>query len=241
VSSYACAPDGPRSSWHQLEVSIIVSRTTSGRAHARAAERKSAYHHGDLRRALVVAARAILEEDSLAALSLRAVARRAGVSQAAPYHHFPDKDALLAAVAADGFDALDQAMQARMAGVSDPAERLIASGVAYVMFAVASPALFQIMFGAAMHGLAAHAERIEAGKRAYATLEQAVTAMTEQVGGAEADVAFACLGAWAVAHGLAKLLVEGGLDPTRYGVAGAEELVQLALRRMRVSLTAGTG
>jgi AcrR family transcriptional regulator len=222
-------------------VLIIASRTTSRGAHARAAERKSAYHHGDLRRALVAAARAILEEDGLAALSLRAVARRAGVSQAAPYHHFPDKDALLAAVAADGFDALDRAMQERMAGVSDPAERLNASGVAYVMFAVANPALFQIMFGAAMHGLAAHAERIEAGKRAYATLERAVTAVIEQAGGAEADVGLACLGAWAVAHGLAKLLVEGGLDPTRYGVAGAEELVQLALRRMRVSLTAGAG
>jgi AcrR family transcriptional regulator len=241
VSSCACAPDGLRPSWHQLEVSIIVSRTTSRRAHARAAERKSAYHHGDLRRALVAAARAILEEGGLAALSLRAVARRAGVSQAAPYHHFPDKDALLAAVAADGFDALDQAMQVRMAGVSDPAERLNASGVAYVMFAVANPALFQIMFGAAMHGLAAHAERLAAGERAYATLERAVTAVVEQADGAESDVGLACLGAWALAHGLAKLLVEGGLDPTRYGVAGAEELVQLALRRMRVSLTAGTG
>ena len=109
------------------------------------------------------------------------------------------------------------------------------------MFAVANPALFQIMFGATMHGLAAHAERIEAGKRAYATLERAVTAVSEEAGGAEADVGLACLGAWAVAHGLAKLLVEGGLDPTRYGVAGAEELAQLALRRMRVSLTAGAG
>jgi AcrR family transcriptional regulator len=223
-----------------LEGLIIASRTSSRGAHVRAAERKSAYHHGDLRRALVAAARAILEEDGLAALSLRTVARRAGVSQAAPYHHFPDKDALLAAVAADGFDALDRAMQERMAGVSDPAERLNASGVAYVMFAVANPALFQIMFGAAMHGLAAHAERLAAGERAYATLERAVTAV-QQAGGAESDVGLACLGAWAVAHGLAKLLVEGGLDPTRYGVTGAEELAQLALRRMRVSLTAGAG
>ena len=89
--------------------------------------------------------------------------------------------------------------------------------------------------------VAAHAERIAAGERAYATLERAVTAVIEQAGGAEADVRHACLGAWAVAHGLAKLLVEGGLDPTRYGVAGSEELVQLALRRMRVSLTAGAG
>src|SRR5258706_7191492 len=91
----------------------------------RRATRKAAYHHGDLRRALIAAARAILEADGLPGLSLRAVARRAGVSQAAPYHHFPDRDALLAALGAEGFDALDRAMRERMAGLRDPAQRLV--------------------------------------------------------------------------------------------------------------------
>src|SRR6185437_16137973 len=90
---------------------------TSKAATPKSATPKAAYHHGDLRRALIAAARAILEEDGLPALSLRAVARRAGVSQAAPYHHFPDKDALLAALGAEGFDALDRAMRERMEGL----------------------------------------------------------------------------------------------------------------------------
>src|SRR6266404_6293460 len=149
----------------------------------RTARRKTAYHHGDLRRALIAAARAILEEDGLSALSLRATARRASVSQAAPYHHFPDKDALLAALGAEGFDALDRSMRDRMEGLVDPAQRLIASGTAYVAFAVENPALFQIMFGATMRGARAYAERSEAGARAYATLERAVLAtLAEGVG-----------------------------------------------------------
>ena len=195
----------------------------------KAAARKAAYHHGDLRRALLAAARAILEQDGLSALSLRAVARRAGVSQAAPYHHFPDKDALLAALGAEGFDALDRAMRERMEGLGDPAQRLVASGVGYVAFAVENPALFRIMFGASMRGVGAHPERSAAGDRAYATLEKAVQAtLGDKVGDAGA-MALACLRAWSLAHGLAKLLVEGGIDPARYGARDVDELARWTL------------
>jgi len=208
---------------------MVGSTASRARPKRRTVGRKAGYHHGDLRRALIAAARALLEEDGLAALSLRATARRAGVSQAAPYHHFPDKDSLLAALAAEGFDALDRAMRARMRGVADPAQRLVASGVAYVVFAVENPALFQVMFGAAMRGRGAHAERIEAGARAYETLETAVSATLGRGGRALRDKALACLQAWALAHGLAKLLVEGGLDPARYGARDAAELARRTL------------
>ena len=72
---------------------------------------------------------------------------RRGVSPAAPYHHFPDKQALLDAVAAQGFDALTAAMEKRMAKKTDPTARLDASGVGYVTFALENPALFRLMFG----------------------------------------------------------------------------------------------
>jgi len=199
------------------------------RPRRRAATRKAAYHHGDLRRALIDAARAILERDGLPALSLRAVARRAGVSQAAPYHHFPDKDALLAALGAEGFDGLDQAMRERMKGLRDPGQRLVASGVGYVAFAVENPALFRIMFGASMRGVGAHPERSAAGERAYATLEKAVQATLGDKVGEPGAMALACLRAWSLAHGLAKLLVEGGIDPVRYGARDVGELARRTL------------
>ena len=87
---------------------------TNIRRLAKPDERDAPYHHGDLRHALIQAAQEILETEGLAALSLRGVARRAGVSPAAPYHHFPDKRALLDAVAERGFDALTAAMTTRM-------------------------------------------------------------------------------------------------------------------------------
>src|ERR1700743_2586808 len=109
-------------------------------------ERGAPYHHGGLRDALIHAALEILESEGLAALSLRAVARRAGVSAAAPYHHFPDKQALLDAVAERGFDALTAAMTERMDRAGDDAARLDGKGIGAVAFAVANPALFGLMF-----------------------------------------------------------------------------------------------
>jgi AcrR family transcriptional regulator len=125
-------------------------------------KRSASYHHGDLRDALVRAARTILEKQGLAALSLRGVARVVGVSPAAPYHHFPDKQALLEAVAAQGFDALTAAMEKRMAKKTDPTGRLDASGVGYVTFALENPALFRLMFGNGEQQPSAHARLREA-------------------------------------------------------------------------------
>src|SRR5476649_2586869 len=101
------------------------------------------YHHGDLSRALVDAARRILEAEGAAALSLRAVAREAGVSPAAPYHHFKDKTELLEAVAHEGWDMLDAALAAAKANAASPAEAMNDLGVAYVCFARDNPALYR--------------------------------------------------------------------------------------------------
>ena len=138
------------------------------------AKRDATYHHGDLREALVRAARTILEKQGLAALSLRGAARGAGVSPAAPYHHFPDKHALLDAVAAQGFDALTSAMEKRMAKQKSPSARLDASGVGYVVFALENPALFRLMFGGDGQQSSASAPLIEARDRAYGVLQTAV-------------------------------------------------------------------
>src|SRR5271167_4658097 len=109
------------------------------------------YHHGDLSRALVDAARRILEAEGAAALSLRAVAREAGVSPAAPYHHFKDKSELLNAVARDGFARLRLGV-AEAINQAGPREKGSCMGVAYVEFAQANPALYRVMYDCARDG-----------------------------------------------------------------------------------------
>jgi AcrR family transcriptional regulator len=190
-------------------------------------KRPLSYHHGDLRDALIRAARRILEKHGLTDLSLRQVARAVGVSPAAPYHHFGDKQALLNAVATQGFAALTSEMLARMAKETDPAARLDASGIGYVVFAVENPALFRLMFGSDSEEMAADAPLIEARKKAYGVL-QAAARDTSPEGIANPLV---CLRLWALVHGIAKLIVEHCIRPSDYGLTSSEALVTRLLRR----------
>src|SRR5450432_65410 len=104
------------------------------------------YHHGDLRRALIDAASRVLEAEGPSALSLRAVAREAGVSPAAPYHHFKDKCDLMEAVAHEGWMELTSAIAEARAHAPNPIQALTSIGVAYVCFARENPALYRIMY-----------------------------------------------------------------------------------------------
>src|SRR6476661_4198967 len=108
--------------------------------------KRTAYHHGDLRPALLQASLALIEEDGIGALSLREVARKAGVSHNAPYHHFKDRGSLLAALAEDGFATLAREMAAARAAAPDAQARLEACGLAYIRFALESRARFKLMF-----------------------------------------------------------------------------------------------
>jgi AcrR family transcriptional regulator len=202
---------------------------TSVRRAAKTEERPAPYHHGDLRGALIAAAQAIVESGGLAALSLRAVARRAGVSPAAPYHHFPDKQALLDAVAERGFDALTAAMTERMDRASGSAARLDASGIGYVAFAVANPALFSLMFSHVGQNPAAGQTLELARQRAYGVLQQAADAASP---GAKASPE-ECLRLWAMVHGIAKLTLEGCVRPADFGLADGEALAAHLLSRRR--------
>jgi AcrR family transcriptional regulator len=189
-------------------------------------KRCPSYHHGDLSDALVRAARTLLEKRGLAALSLRAAARAAGVSPAAPYHHFADKQALLDAVAAQGFDALRAAMVKPVARKTGPDARLDASGVGYIVFALENPALFRLMFGGGEQQVSASARLIEARDRAFGVLQTAV-AETSPDGNADR---FVCLRLWALVHGIATLILDGGIMPGEYGFGGGEALATHLLR-----------
>ena len=189
---------------------------------------KAAYHHGDLKRALVNAAAEILEADGVAALSLRGVARRVGVSQTAPYHHFKDKNALLVAVAAEGYRRFRDEMQAFIRSASEDAQgRLNASGVGYVKFATDNPALFTLMFGSAIEAPEQFPELAEASAASYETLERSISAKLAASGGDTSAAPLLALSAWSQVHGLAKLIVDGRLDIETFGAKSPAELTEM--------------
>jgi AcrR family transcriptional regulator len=174
------------------------------------ASRKKSYHHGDLRRALLDAALAIVDKSGAQALTLREVARKVGVTPGAPYHHFADKEAIIAAVAEEGFVELLAAMVAAR-DAAEPAGRLAAMGKSYVRFAVAHPAHFRVMFGK-MVDVPLYPALHEAADRAFATLVESI--VTAQAAGLirPGDPMELSMLAWSTVHGLSMLWIEGAVN-----------------------------
>lgn len=181
----------------------------------------SPYHHGDLRRALIEAGLRLLRSRGAGGLALRAVAREAGVSPAAPYRHFADKEAMLAAIAAEGFERLAAALRAADAS-ADGIEALRAQGAAYVGFALEEAALFRLMFGAERPaGDAALAQQAEA---AFGVLRARVATLLP-----ESQVAVGALTAWSLVHGLACLIADGRIAAPDPRALVRDVLAQFAL------------
>ena len=178
----------------------------------------SSYHHGDLRAALLQAAAVQLEEEGLAALSLREAARRAGVSHNAPYRHFPDRDSLLAALATDGFHLLNEAIGKRPEGNM---------GIAYVEFALAHPQRFRLMFGGQV-SFAKYPELRAQAEGSYAGVERAFADL-----GTDAPIAAAA--AWSLVHGLAGLILDGHFERGVRDSGGAAAFAKKVLGSMRAA------
>jgi len=201
----------------------------------RAAVKKRAYHHGDLRRALLEAALAIVASAGPSALTIRDVARRVGVSQAAPYHHFADKDALLAAVAQEGFVAFTAALVAgRARGGTKVAARLRELGAAYVAFAVANPSALRVMFGGAVC-ISDHPTLKQTADGAFAVLLESM--LEGQKAGVlrRGDPSELALLAWSMLHGLAMLWLDGAL----HGPTGAPVDVEQLARKASDAIVRG--
>jgi AcrR family transcriptional regulator len=172
---------------------------------------KETYHHGDLRRALLDATLALVERHGPQGFTLRAAARAAGVSPGAPYHHFKDKDALLAAVAEEGFGLFGAALgEAAMMPAESLRLRAQNVGVAYVLFAVAHPTRFRIMVGYGVQARNQHRRLAVAIKDAY-QLVRAVLVEGLGAGQRDAITEAEILGWWSVVHGLAFLAIDGHL------------------------------
>lgn len=191
------------------------------------------YHHGDLRQALLAAAEMELQERGVEGFTLRGCAKRAGVSHAAPAHHFKDANALLTALAAEGFSRFIETMRKRQVTEGrDPTDQLIAAGMGYIDFATTNPALFRLMFSSDRPdrndpelAVVGHAS-FEALVSAVARIPRSPARNTKQTIG---DVA----AAWAVVHGTANLLLSGRLPmPEGLTASGRDDFVRGIVARI---------
>ena len=192
------------------------------------------YHHGDLSRALVLAGRRILESQGVAALSLRAVAREAGVSPAAPYHHFKDKGELLDAVAEEGWKELGGSIVAARRDAGTPREAMTEIGVAYVCFARANPALYRIMYDAACDraSMPGHGKP-EQEDNGWTQVAEAIV----QAGVCAAEpreIELATIAAWCTAHGVAEMAGFREFDSLKEDLGGEEAFIRAVLSHVGV-------
>ena len=166
------------------------------------------YHHGNLKKALLDAAVKVIAKVGPSAFTLREVARKAKVSHNAPYRHFRDKEELLAAVAAEGFERLADSMIEAAAPAGDALSALLLSGRGYVQFALRWPDHFSVMFDQ-HEGFHAYPHYAASGQRAFQVLLDRITAAQQagQLPGGNANAL--ALTAWSMVHGVAKLAVSG--------------------------------
>lgn len=190
------------------------------------------YHHGNLRAALIQAGLAILAEEGAQALTLRAAARRAGVSHNAPYRHFDDKEALVAAIAEEGFGELAaQLEEARSRAAQSPRAQLAETGWAYVQFGVSHPDHLGVMFSSLIANPGRYPGLQAAEARAFNVLVEIIQAGQDAgavIAGSPQQLAFA---AWAMVHGLAVLLIDRQVPPAVSARYDQEQLVRLCLRQ----------
>lgn len=170
--------------------------------------RSTRYHHGDLHAALLREAGALLREQGVEGLSLRRLAERAGVSRTAPYHHFPDKNALLCALAEQGFGRLNALMDDITVDPANPEPGLRRFVRAYLRFASDDPEQYELMFGRTLWKAGQPGADLKAV--AYRCFRRYVERLQPLVGGpAAADVLRVAQASWATLHGLCRLLLDG--------------------------------
>lgn len=171
-------------------------------------DERQQYHHGNLREALLEMAVLHLRDEGHEKLSLRAIARDLGVSQTAPYRHFDDKNALLAALAADGFAELAaKTAAAAKKHPADAAAALQACGIAYVRFARANPEKYLLMFGPGIVGRQRYAELVENSDAAFRVLLEVIEQAQREGLYSGKPTHMVANAAWALVHGLSTLLI----------------------------------
>ena len=173
------------------------------------------YHHGDLKNALIKAGTEILASEGLGGLSLRKVAKQAGVSHAAPYAHFKDKQALIAAISTEGFKQLHSQIESvKKTYQANPGSLLIETAWAYVQFALNEPDRFKLMFSSALEKEKEYPDFVEISQKNFRQLVDIVEICQGANILKSADSELIALSVWGTAHGFVSLLLEGQISHT---------------------------
>ena len=202
-------------------------------------KKADAYQHGDLRRALEQAGLKMLAEGGVDGLSLRGAAELAGVSHAAPYRHFRDKEQLVSAVAEEGFRMLTSRMRDEIAARGgDVLSRLRAAAEGYVAFAVAQPATFRTIFGGAVCGedQPPPPGLKEAGEEAYHVLRDLIVEGIERSRLRAEEPDRLALAAWSMVHGLSMLIIEGQVPGVRGNAAQRRAVTDVVVHLLETGI-----
>ena len=200
--------------------------------------RKKTYHHGDLKNALIEAGADILAKDGVSGLSLRKVAQKAGVSHTAPYAHFADKQALIAAISTDGYRRLYEALAATTQQYADdPARQLIEGAWAYVQFALNDTDHFKITLSGAIEKEKDYPAFVEISQQSFALVVQIVEACQQAKVLKRGPTDLIAVGVWSLIHGFVSLILEDQISHTVLERYSQREMLILTLNQItRVEL-----
>jgi AcrR family transcriptional regulator len=220
-------------------VSVKIRRYADAMA-GRPKAKRGTYHHGDLRRALLDGALEVIEEKGVSAVGIRDLARRLGVSHAAPAHHFHDRTALLVEVATEGFRLFADTLETAARTKTDPVERLVAIGCAYVRFAADHPSHLRVMFGRGLpETFEAPAHLHAEGTRAYSALIDSVAALVPPNVRGCASIEEIAFDAWSLVHGIAMLWIDGQVRQIVHDRQALLAITERAVRRSIAGLVKG--
>lgn len=197
---------------------------------------KEKYHHGDLKNTLIQAGVEILSEEGVGALSLRKVAQRAGVSHNAPYFHFVDKQALIAAISTEGYRSLyEQLVIIRETYQPDPRRQLVEAAFMYLRFAQTSPAHFKVTFSNAVEREEAYPDLVEMADNLIGELIKIVDACQKAGILHSAPVGAMAVSVWSAVHGFTSLFIDGQSMHDRLKVAPVDQLLIFTLNQFTVA------
>lgn len=197
--------------------------------------KKKTYHHGDLKNALIKAGVEILAKDGVSGLSLRKVALRVGVSHSAPYSHFADKQALIAAISTEGFRQLyEKVSMVAEANKEQPSLQLVEVAWSYVQFAMDDPDRFKVMFSGVLEKEKEYPEFVAESQRNFQLLKMIVEANQASGRLRSGSSELAVLSAWGIIHGFVMLLLEGQIPRAILEQKNLRELVEFQLEQIMV-------